>query len=90
MSGIHVKFEVSPSQFLSDLAQATYKVALKHGVKDSFLEVELELYEAIQAVLNKDMMFSPACGEPACRLLPHLDLNEPQSGNPIPKLEDDC
>ncbi len=43
MSGIHVRFEVSPEDFLAHLTEAVYAVALQHGFKDSFLKVQLDL-----------------------------------------------
>ncbi len=74
MSGIHVKFEISPDQFLSDLTQTTYQVALKHGFKSSFVEVELALNEAIRRIIRQDMMVSPACGGPTCRTEAHNEI----------------
>lgn len=74
MTGIHVKFEVSPDQFLLDLTQATYKVALKHGFTAPFVEVELDLYEAIRQIIQKDMMAYPACGQEKCRAMSHYEI----------------
>lgn len=62
MSGIHVKFDVNPEDFLAHLTEAAYKVALKHGLSVPFIEVELEMQQALRAVVGKDMQASPACG----------------------------
>ena len=75
MAGIHVRFEVSPDQFLSNLTQATYEVALKHGFTAPFIEVELDLNEALRRVILKDMMASPACGQSECRAAAHHEMD---------------
>lgn len=87
MSGIHTKFEVASDQFLSDLTQAAYKVALKHGFKASFVDVQLDLYEAMCRVIQKDMMASPACGQAECRAKAHYEVTSPE-GKEIFKSEE--
>ena len=62
MAGIHVRFEVTPESFLSNLTDAAYKVALKHGFKAPFDEVELDLLKALRKIMEQDMQVSPACG----------------------------
>jgi hypothetical protein len=37
-----------PEEFLADLTDAVYHVALRHGIKGSFLEMELELWSALR------------------------------------------
>jgi hypothetical protein len=43
----------------AELTDAAYRVALKHGIRDSFLEVELELWAAVRFVLIKEQSASP-------------------------------
>ena len=67
MAGIHVRFEISPEDFLCHLSEAAYRVALKHGFKVPFYEIELDFLKALREVIRKDMMASPACGSEPCR-----------------------
>lgn len=69
MSGIHVRFEVSPDEFLSHLTETAYRVALKHGLMVSFVEMELDLQKALRRIIQKDMLVSEACGSPECLAL---------------------
>lgn len=62
MAGIHVKFEVTPEQFLSDLTSAAYEVALKHGLRVRFDQMEFDLLKALRQVIQEEMQVSPACG----------------------------
>jgi hypothetical protein len=39
--------------FLAELAQAAYGVALRHGIKGPFIDVELELWRELRSVLNR-------------------------------------
>jgi hypothetical protein len=39
--------------FLADLTDAVYRVALRHGFKGSFLEFELELWSALRAAYDR-------------------------------------
>ncbi len=62
MPGIHVNFEITPEKFLADLTEAAYHVALKHGLKAPFIQVELDLQHALREVIRRDMKASWACG----------------------------
>ncbi len=87
MSGIHVKFEVTPEQFVSDLTQATYDVMLKYGFKAPFIEVELGLHSAIRRVVHKDMMVSPNCGQPNCLAKAHYEWDSPEGRKILREVE---
>jgi hypothetical protein len=39
--------------FLAELAEAAYGVALRHGVKGAFIDVELELWRELRQVLDR-------------------------------------
>ena len=69
MAGIHVRFEVTPEKFLSSLTSAAYKVALKHGFRAAFNEVELDFLKALQKVIEEEMQVSEHCGSPECLAL---------------------
>lgn len=62
MTGVHVRFEISPEDFLAHLTEAVYEVALKHGINVPFVKIELDFYEALRNVIRRDMRESPACG----------------------------
>jgi hypothetical protein len=62
MPGIHVNFKISPEEFLNDLTEAAYEVALKYGFSIPFVDVELDLHKALREVIRNDMKVSPACG----------------------------
>ncbi|GEM_PF-2863833 len=66
MAGIHVRFEVTPEKFLSDLTNAAYEVALKHGFCAPFDQVELDLLKALRKVIQEEMQVSEACGSQKC------------------------
>lgn len=76
MSGIHVKFDVTPEVFLSHLTEAAYRVALKHGFAAPFIEVELEMHQALREIIRRDMQVSPVCGAPVCH---RAEQHEPWS-----------
>ena len=38
---------------LAELAEAAYGVALRHGIKGPFIDVELELWRELRSVLNR-------------------------------------
>jgi hypothetical protein len=40
--------------FVARLATAAYQVALRHGIKGSFAELELDLWHELQAVCEDD------------------------------------
>jgi hypothetical protein len=41
--------------FLAELAAATYGVALRHEVKGSFIDLELELWQALRGVVRDEL-----------------------------------
>ena len=44
---------VSAEHLLAELAQAAYGVALRHGIKGPFIDVELDLWRELRSVLNR-------------------------------------
>jgi hypothetical protein len=44
---------------LAELAATAYRVALRHGIKGSFLDVELELWRELRVVLNRHEEVGP-------------------------------
>ncbi len=78
MAGIHVRFEVTPEEFLAKLTDAAYRVALKHGLKVSFVMIELDFQKALRGVIQKNMLVSEACGSSECLALKKESL-EPWS-----------
>jgi hypothetical protein len=51
--------------FLAELADSAYRVALRHGFKGSFLQVELGIWNALREVFAKEAgnPNAPALGE---------------------------
>jgi hypothetical protein len=47
------EFEMWRQDFLADLTEGAFYVALKHGIKGSLLEVELDLYRAFRLVIRR-------------------------------------
>lgn len=41
-------------QFLAELTDAAYRVALRHGLKGSFIDIELDLWATLRSVLAGD------------------------------------
>lgn len=58
MGEIHVKWNVSPEEFLADLTDAVYQVVLKSGFGTPFIEMELDIQFALREVIRKDMSVS--------------------------------
>lgn len=48
MEGIHLRFEITLKQFLEDLTQAVYKIALEYRAGGTFIELQLELWNALR------------------------------------------
>lgn len=46
---------------LAELAEAAYRVALRHGIKGPFIDVELDLWRELRAVLALPEEL-PTCG----------------------------
>jgi hypothetical protein len=40
-------------ELLAELAEAAYGVALRHGIKGPFIDVELDLWRELRAVLDR-------------------------------------
>lgn len=62
MEGIHLRFEITLEQFLEDLTQAVYKIALEYRAGGTFIELQLELWNALREIVRKDMLVSKQCG----------------------------
>ena len=45
---------VDPEAFLARLTTTAYQVALRHGIKGSFAELELDLWHELRAVCEQD------------------------------------
>jgi hypothetical protein len=48
----HVGNGAGAEQLLAELAAAAYRVALRHGLKGPFIDVELDLWWALREVLR--------------------------------------
>lgn len=56
---------ISVDSLLSELATATYRAAKRQGFKDAFIDIELDLWYAHQALLNKPVnSVEPLAGSP--------------------------
>ncbi len=51
MSQHFLNLRVSPEEFLGDLTDAVYRVALRRGFRGSFIQVQLDLWNALREVL---------------------------------------
>jgi len=47
--------EPSAEAFLAELTDAAYRVALKHGFKSNFIDVQLDLWSALDQVIRKEL-----------------------------------
>jgi hypothetical protein len=45
--------EVDPERLLAELTEAAYRIALRHGLKGSFVDVELDLWRELRRVLDR-------------------------------------
>lgn len=66
MPGMHVRFGVTPEEFLGYLTEAAYRSVLKHGFKASFIDVAMDIEGALQLVMDRDIQVSEACGSQDC------------------------
>jgi hypothetical protein len=48
-----VEADTVAEELLAELASAAYGVALRHGLKGAFIDVELELWRELRGVLNR-------------------------------------
>jgi hypothetical protein len=53
MVAVNLKSVPVDEDFLAELTEAAYGVALRHGLKGPFINVELELWRALRAVLRR-------------------------------------
>lgn len=79
MGGMHVKFEISPEEFLGNLTQAAYQVMVKNGFQKPFIEVELELWDVLREVIRRNMQVSPQCGSHRLGVCDMAERYEPWS-----------
>jgi len=45
--------DVRAEELVAELAQVAYRVALRHGIKGPFIDVELDLWRELRRVLAK-------------------------------------
>jgi hypothetical protein len=48
-------FEASSDEVIARLADAAYQTALRHGLKKSFLEVELAIWRSLQRAFRREI-----------------------------------
>ncbi len=48
-----MSFQGASEHLLAELTAAAYEVALRHGLRGSFLDVELELWRELREVLDR-------------------------------------
>ena len=48
----HLLHGEKSEELLAELAQAAYRVVLRHGIKGPFIDVELDLWHELRAVLG--------------------------------------
>jgi hypothetical protein len=53
--------DVRAEELLAELAQAAYRVALRHGIKGPFIDIELDLWRELRRVLARREGVDP-CG----------------------------
>jgi hypothetical protein len=53
MVAVNLKSVPVDEDFLAELTEAAYGVALRHGLKGPFINVELELWRELRAVLGR-------------------------------------
>ena len=66
MSGMHIKFKISPEELVAQLTNAAYETVLKYGFKEPFIEVELDLLASMRNVVERDIIISDFCGSAQC------------------------
>jgi hypothetical protein len=49
--------------FTAELTSAAYAVALRHGLEDNWLDLELELWEALKETVKKSGQEPPHCSD---------------------------
>jgi len=64
-----VRSEVSVEEFAGAVADLAYPVALKHGVKGSSVDIELDVWQALRAAIGgKQLSGRPAANEASAEL----------------------
>jgi hypothetical protein len=56
MCAISTELWTTNEGFLADLTDAAYRVVLRHGLQGPFLDVELELWRELRAVIAKERL----------------------------------
>lgn len=51
---------------LAELTDAAYRVALKHGLRGAFIDVELDLWTALRAVLREELLLADPAAPTEC------------------------
>jgi hypothetical protein len=52
MKRVHNEVDRRAEEYLAELTDAAYRVALRHGLKGAFVDVELELWRALRHVVR--------------------------------------
>jgi len=50
---IYLKLNAAPEDFAAELTMAAYEVALRHGIKGSFLDFEMALFATLGEMIRK-------------------------------------
>lgn len=61
MAGTHINFEISLEDFLGNITEAAYQVALRHGFNAPFIDVKLDLQQALREAICRNMKVCPFC-----------------------------
>ena len=57
--------------FAAELAAAVYPVALRHGLREEWLDLELDLWRVLGETVKKYVREQPRTGRPGNACLPH-------------------
>jgi hypothetical protein len=75
MVASNVSYRTVSEQLLAELTAAAYQVALRHGIRGSFLDVELELWRELRAVVARPIRRPRGAGaEPSDALVGGMDI----------------
>jgi hypothetical protein len=55
MPAVRRRSHASPEELLAKLTAAAYDVALRHGLKGPFIDVELDLWRSLAGVLREEL-----------------------------------
>ncbi len=53
MVAANERFAAVSEEVVAELASAAYRVALRHGLRAPFIDVELDLWRALRSALNE-------------------------------------